>query len=456
MRLQPIACLALVAACTPPPSETPKAPAHVEGSPRSSNKGKPKPSPAPRREGDLLRPCKRATPEAAVAKATLDDLDAKIEKLPLDGDPGPLAEAVRALANTPCFALAFDDADETLAWSTALSLRTWWRDGGSDWLATYLGLGDPDRRFRVPPSPRRAMTLESEPADAPLRLLLCPSRAVDDGSCGRETAGWALRADHAFATGSQQGLPREGFCLHRLEAESHGSSPWTVYRGCISNHTTRRSALPLGAFRAPESGWFVLARVSMMMRAGCSEDLALFDLATGAAYYHRCPPYGSAQVEVGRVSLSALREAAWMTFLVDELDEEVRVFGELFYVDEKIPIEKPRGEKAPGGVVRISGSDEPMRLWSWILPRAPGGPLVTRASGLYELSGAGAWHASLLLDVLDAGFQAGCAPATPPRPLPAPTEGRAAELFGRYRDAVTTITAARAQTAPRAPCPPLP
>jgi hypothetical protein len=373
-------------------------------------------------------------------------------------DPTPLVAELRALAESPCMLLAAEDTDVPWAWTSALALRTWWQNGGHDWIYGVL-IDDGGRRAAgTAPTARHVLAADVSPIP-PLAPLLCPAKAVDDGSCGSETAGWALRADHALGrptswrTGSV-----ETWCGD--QARSAEASPYAVFRSCLNDSADARDMLPLGVFRAPTDGWFIVTESVFISIAGCVEDLAVYDLATGAAYVHRCMRGARpAHVHVGRVPVGAIREAAWMAMLEGTIERHVRPHVQWFTVPDAMSMERRRGERPASRRMLVSVSDMPVQTWSWM--RKKSGAFVGQASGSFPLGDAAANHASELLDVAEASFQPGCAPVPPPRSIPwdhvgppvKPGDENLHDVFDRLGAAQAAIMAA----APgRGPCAPLP
>lgn len=136
--------------------------------------------------------------EADAALIAFRSLDARLkEARPTEDATAPRA-ALAALLAGPCFAMAQREAPDGFVFDSMLSLATWWKAGGREWLRGYPSLpNDGDRMAHevgwdlwIPPSVPRALTLDTQPS-GPMIPLLC---AVTDGHCGAETAGWLVRA----------------------------------------------------------------------------------------------------------------------------------------------------------------------------------------------------------------------------------------------------------------------
>jgi hypothetical protein len=429
--------LVAIVACAPPNAPRP-APPDVSSRPSTrAAAGGTAETAASSPDATLVRPCPRPSPEAQAAEVALQRISAKVYAIGAADDPKPLESELRALAAMPCFALAFEDGVTPLEWTSGLALRTWWQDGGHEWFATYLALGDvgSQKTVATAPTPRRALTVDTS-AGHPLLPLLCPLQEVDRGACGIETAGWVIRANVALhlrpglttthphgrselcATQARSGESQRRIAeIHQLKVNA---TPYAFFRACVNDVAQREESLPLGAFRAPKHGWFIVMRGVFISPSGCHDNLGVYDLATGAAYRYRCLPNASpAQLYVGRVHLGALREAAWMAMLTTTTERDVRLAAETFEVPTGMTIERRRGERVPPLRLIASETDTPMYVWSWMRSRPGGVGPAGRASGVFHDARVGAGrHAAELLEIVEASFERGCAPAPPPRPIP--------------------------------------
>lgn len=373
---------------------------------------------APLRDDSLVVPCSSTGDDATLAKQKIDALSPRVEALRANDSPNALGAEIDALLSTPCYALARADGDARLQWSSGLALRTWWTDGGHAWLAHFTTIdADSDRRIiGTPPTPRATFTLDTARPDEPLRPLLCPTKAVDDRSCGVETAGFRIRADRADPHVTDAG-DRGRYCADAIARDTSGASAYEIFRACVSA-AAGKDVLPLGAFQAPKDGWFIVTHSVFIALAGCRENVAAYDLATGSAYYVGCRPTAPPRLAIGRVALGALREAAWMSMLQHETELGIRTHGRWFDLPKGIALAKRPGEKTDGYRVSISTSDAPALDWAWL--RSDGGSaLHGQASGRFDTSSSSlSAHASQLLAIVDATFQEGCTPAPLPGPLP--------------------------------------
>jgi hypothetical protein len=405
-------------------------------------------------DADLILPCKAGTPEHSAAKTDLSALADAIRDVADDGDPQPAVDQLTALLETTCFALNVGEATDGLDFDSAVSLKTWWDDGGESWVEHYLDIAD-RRATVIPPSPRRSLTT-AKPAGKraktpkkaanaaatpngphPLSPLLCSAadaRSSSTTGCGHETTGWALRADRDLTRrAAGQTWKLEEACAKEAAA-MEPNERFAGYRDCLDEVAIRRTALPLGRFKAPTDGWFV---VSGPRRRGCVE-LSTYDLATGAAYtVSECTPRsgraGQSSSPVlalasGKIPLPLLREAAWMIMMAPVAQTGVRVDATSFEVPAAIAIERVSGTlRGIGASSRCGGSGTP-RSWSWM--REKNGVLVGQASGLLR------WpigiedaesHAAELLEIAEDGIELGCAPAAAPARITWTSPGPAIE-----------------------------
>jgi hypothetical protein len=429
-------------------------------------------APEPRETGDpeetleeddesMLTPCTEGPTRRAAADAARQ-LDQKISALADAADPKALTEELHALLETPCFKLSAGDPIDGLVFSSALSLKSWWSDGGESWAGHYLELGD-QRRIVVPPTPRGALVLDKKTAKLPLAPLLCPASAASDssaGACGRETLGWARRADRALAMRAQVAQASwnkksEESCADEAKKEEP-SERYSTYRTCVDDLAVRRSALPLGRFKAPTDGWLVLESG----RGGCGE-LRAYDLASGAAVVIDGCAAGSSRrggamtTKTGRVSIASLREAAWMLFMWPTAERRVRTETSTFEVPKDIVIERKDG-MGFGSLGSIGcGTSSSMRRWSWMRGGASGA-LTGQISGILRPSSCDDVedHAAELMSIADDSFEEGCSPKGPPaaiawtKPGPAASGGEGAQFDDPQGDPLRdALVKAKAKTA---------
>jgi hypothetical protein len=407
----------------------------------------------PTDERTFIEPCAPSNPEVASARRKIEALDRRIDSLAADADPAELGGEIRALFGMRCFELARADVGHSFEWDSALSLRSWWRDGGRDWLRGSLFVEAAPGRPIVGTPPDVRFALTSESATTPIAPLLCPARAVDNRSCGAETGGYRLRADEA-PQNRRDAIDPSTYCAD-VARKNASASRYAAFRACLEE-SGRIDALPLGVFQAPKDGWFVVSHSVFIAQAGCRENVTAYDLATGATYAVGCRPAPPLRVAVGRVPLGALREAAWMSMLQHTATIGVRTSVRWFDVPADIPVRRLVDEMVTSPRLVIEWSDAPVVDWAWIRKGkgAVSGRFETPTSSLSA-------HAASLLRIMDEGFQEGCAPSAPPiipwtalGPNVAPSERTdVGELFAFVDRAKTLLPAARAGTAP---CPVVP
>lgn len=447
-------------ACGAAGAEAPASPRVVEmaasdgGSPRSeptNARDAASPSAAP---SSAVTPCKTGTPAHGEATAAVDSLRRGIASLGAEDDPKALGDALRALLATPCFRLLHES--DPLVFDSGLSLRSWWEAGGERWVRHALALdthgpiadgGTTSPAFVwVSPTPRRTLTRESAPS-SPLAPLLCSAR---DEDCGRETRGWTARTHDAFEHHARErqpvGLEHNAHRRCRDEALADRNGEWfEAFRSCMELNAGRTRALPLGRFRAPREGWLVLRG-----RRGhyplCDETRA-YDLATGIAYIAgscsglalradgsvdrtTTSPAKAGHItvsEAGRLPIENLREAALMTLLAPETQDDVIEHGFGWVLPGEIVVEartSRSGRLFPSG--RHSTAQSTI-TWAWL--RAGRTVASGELTWPFDSDHAGSDHAVKLIAIAEAAFTPlgpkECAEAAPPLPELESLRGRA-------------------------------
>ncbi len=400
-------------------------------------------------ERDLVKPCADG-PERQAAQAAYDALDTRIGALADADDPKPLAKELDALLATECFRLSANDPHDALVFDSGASLRTWWEAGGSDWVSHYLALDD-RRVVLVPPTPRKTLAALVG-AKHPLASLVCA-----DASCGKETTGFARRAERALELrmGARSWKETEQCEKEALE-EKDESLRYSAFRGCLDGATPRRTAMPLGRTKAPSSGWLVV-----QTSRRCAE-LRAYDLATGAAFVAKDGCSGKA-FAAGRVPVALLREAAWMMLFGPTAERRVRTTWTSYDVPTSIEIEEPALHGSSIGIGCSCCGVRTSRAWSWMRER--GGRWRGQVSGILRVGSScddAEDHAGELLQIVDDAFEEGCSPAAPPASIAwnEPGEavgGRATASFDdpQYqvlRDALSGSTGLRRSASPRGSC----
>lgn len=395
----------------------------------------------------LVSYCAPGGPEARAARDAVRALQGAIE------DPGVSLEALAAryaaLREGPCFAPASHFAP---SFGSRAALRVWWDEGGGEWLHHFARGHAPGSALEIviPPEARPALSLEASPRDHRLRSLLC---SETDEACGRETAGWTLRAQAAFDAHAARERERARHAALRVAEEGDAEAATRAtetsrfarcgelareaptlerfprWRECISEMRDSVSALPVGRVQAPARGWLVL-RGRRGHYQFCDEIRA-YDLATGAAYVaSSCGGLvlgsgGSVQgdaTDAGRTSgasagglpVDALREAAWMLLLGPEVDRHHQPMRRVL-----LPIDVPSQYRSDvvGVMGRSSGwasSDQTRLRWAWV----DGRRILAAGMLTWPSSDAAAEdHAASLVRVVEAALAPGCAPAALPRGL---------------------------------------
>jgi HEAT repeat protein len=410
------------------------------------------------------------TPEATRSREALEALDDKIQALTSDGDLRRAIGDIRSLLGTRCFRLAAEQGDP-LEFEHPLSLQTWWDAGGRAWLTSYidrprLGRVDDLREHVVfPPTPRKVLTLETDP-DHMLAPLLC---SLTDESCGRETRGWAERARDAFSAAVVRDRSRreDAFPVNsealaaRCETEvgRNAASEYSMWMECLAEHRVRDWALPLGHFRAPDRGWLVIRG-----RRGHYEfcdELGVYDMETGAAYvakscsglhlraggsvdFEATNAAREVTVEAGRLDVANLREAVWMILLAPQA-KEVFLSADYFPIPEGMtptPPDSDRAWQVFGGVWGSSGQTQ--LSWSWLM--ADGQVLASGTLTWPSSYAAPEAHAADLLRISELGLRPECPPALFPAFAPEPLragvsarDARPQELTALQGELATTL-----------------
>jgi HEAT repeat protein len=400
------------------------------------------------------------TSEATRSREALEALDQRIRNLKSDDDLRQASADLRSLLGSRCFWLAAEQG-EPPEFEHPLSLRTWWETGGQAWLTSYvdrprLGRVDDLREHVVfPPTPRRVLALDKAPTTFP-RSLLC---SLADENCGREAQGWAERARDAFSASVVQNRAREedAFPVNsqalaaRCEAEVRGygrTSAYASWIACLAEHRVPGWALPLGHYRAPEGGWFVIRG-----RRGHYEfcdELGVYDVEKGAAYVAKsCSglhlrPDGSVNfeatnaarkttVEAGRVNVGNLREAVWMVVLAPQ-SQEAYLSADYFPLPQGMVPTPPESDDGRRAFGMTWNSGQTQLSWSWI---AADGQVLASGTLTWPSSySAPEAHAADLLRVAELGLIPGCPPAILPTFVAATSQSGVSAIDARPQEVV--------------------
>jgi hypothetical protein len=206
---------------------------------------------------------------------------------------------------------------------------------------------------------------------------------------------------------------------------------FSAWRQCQEARQLEQVAFPIGRTRAPTAGW-LLVEGRRGHHTFCDEARA-YHLATGSAYRiascsglalqpggsvdHRATDRGRAlTIEIGHLPVDALREAAWLLVLLDELEHRVVAGGFGIYLPKGMPVFSNTEELGSlgGSILGVSSSSADTVL-SWRVLDADrllkSGALTCSPT---RLDDAEEEYAVTLLRVAEAGFVAGCPDVLPP------------------------------------------
>lgn len=382
--------------------------------------------------------CAADSREAKGARTALAKLVKQIAALPPERDPAPLEKQLKALLESSCFRIARHEFFGKF--DSGLALKIWWNSGGNQWLTSVLSK---DRVLVLPPEQRATLSLNGTP-EQPLAALLC---SLADPACGRQTSGWAERAEAALAAraraatvaahekaeqtarDSKQTPFRPADCAARAR-EAPPDLGYQQWHTCIEKLYPAQDALPLGRVRAPTHGfWVVHGRRG---HYGFCDELRAYDLASGAAYVAqscgelRLSADGSVnglrtdagrgrQVLTGQLPIDNLREAVWMALLRDKVESHKRVQAYSVAIPVDIKVQLP----LHGTYERVLSSSfggwfstaQTQLSWMWV----DGGRVLGRGTLTWpDSSDAAEDYAVELLRIAEAGMTPGCSPTPPP------------------------------------------
>ena len=393
--------------------------------------------------GTVVTRCERTSKEHQDARQAYEGVRARIEALDVSSDIRPALAALDELLHMTCFRLAIEHGPPP--WPAhPVALKTWWEDGGSMWLWTFIeplreGLVADLRTVALAPPDARTVLSSETNRDPALAPLLCP---LSEATCGADTQGWMERAREALRlrpppehwSDERKGDPDIWHACAQQAASRSSDDAYTAWRNCLTTHRAAPPAFPLGRTRAPRRGWLLVT--GRRGHYDFCDGVRAYDLATGAAYVaESCA--GLALKEKGEVDFGAtdaarrttlragsvpadnLREAAWMIFLKSEIEErntEASRYPIPRGMAVRYRVGPPLGEKPAS---RIWSTAWTILHWRWLEDGRH-----TRAEG--ELT----WptsddraeaYAATLLDITERAFVEGC----PPAPLPTlpPTSG---------------------------------
>ncbi len=430
--------VALVPSCAPP--KPPAPPVDTRTPTASSRPADPEaspPKPVAAQTAAFVEPCKPDTPAYDAAYAAYDALDEAMKALSKTADPKPtLAELDRLLA-MPCLEHAANHLPYQLADAdTGWAVKDWWQRGGSSWVHFYLEIGGPpstgfdSHHIDVPVGVRPTLTRQSRPSH-PLFHLLCEQ---DDEACHATPAGWRRRAESWFALDAERRLaeqdPRHDSdrCLERAK-EHPEPERFMRWYDCMQQSYEKRRMFPLGGMRAAEDGWLVIQ--GRRGHYSFCDEIRAYDLKTGAFYatqscsglalrrngsvdHQKTDDARKPKQIVGRLPLDAIREAAWMILVADELSDR----GVDWHANPAIPDELRVGWPADSGFGGIGlggfGMSSAQTTLAWKYQRK--GKQLTSGTLRWpnDYNHAGKDHAVKLLQIAEEDLVEGCAPARLP------------------------------------------
>ena len=386
------------------------------------------------REGQTIRRCTPMSAAHVKAKANLARLSGKMVRLANIDALDPVLKEFHWLLRTECFWMAAE-AGRLPSPDSTRSFKEWWSSGGEDWLASYLELpqyGETSAlrpHVVIPPDTRPTLDLETARGHR-LQSLLCSPR---DAACGARTRGWVVRADLQFSSfrAPNWNNDAEQRQLSPEEAsrgcEATAGQNYQAWRTCVESKRRTRTALPLGAFKAPEVGWLVIA--GRRGHYDFCDTVRAYDLETGTVFMSdSCSglalvPGGGVNVaqtnkqrkesvRSGTISVDNLREALWM-MLFEREAAEVQLAAEVVPLPAGMTPEITIQDRT-GDTIGIWGgwnSGQTSLVWRW-LPTDQ-----TRFDG--ELTWPGSYeaaedHAATLLDIAEESLVEGCPRRTPP------------------------------------------
>lgn len=373
-----------------------------------------------------MRPCPPDSTEYKKALEQLIKFNNFLAKLSPFSDVRPAQKKFNQLLELPCLQMALH-TDGKLKADSAWALKTFWTNGGEDWLMSYLNLGLPNQPYLqrvVSPSDMPiTLTLESK-RKHPLFSLLC---SVKDTECLSKTSGWKLRAELKFigpvnsellSEEAQKLKESDKKCLEKVRSlkEDLRFSHWL---DCVKGFREENWTFPLGAIRMPEEGWFYIHGRRGHYPPFCDEIRA-YDLKTGSAYIVQSCLNQVRRIlkkSMGFLLRENLREAIWMVLMANELKESFTYASYYDLPREILPIlpQEDMGILTKLGTLIRSAkfSTEQTKLaWSYVVQ----GKLIASDSLTWpnDFNNPGKDHAVDLINIAENSFVSGC----PSAPLP--------------------------------------
>lgn len=374
--------------------------------------------------------CDKGSSALTEARTLHEALDQLVEALPADGSTKAFNTQVTALYNHACLAVARgDEPMMSFELTSGLEAKTYWDDGLSIWLRSYLDLADgTDTTVWLPPTRRDIVTPQTHAAD-PLAPWLCSADPED--ACARPVSGWALRAQRYFELWSGSGKPASSDCDSTL-SEGTAQGAYTRWRACENKALPRHASLPIGGLGLVDSGWVVL--YGRLGHYQYCDSVTAFDLRSGAHYsFAACdhrpeldgmeragavePPSPDIVVTVGTIDAERVREFAWAAM-------------SMRYVQSDVVTERGLGRQLPDGVTVVR-HDDPFHIgglgmsgtgssgsttlgWTWS-QRSGNAEVFGELTRTRSHRDAAEDYAGQLLSVAQLGLKPGCAPADLPK-----------------------------------------
>ena len=296
--------------------------------------------------GQYVSPCPAKSEEAKAARRALTEVSRQIHSLSPDEDTSAVAKRLWDLHEMRCFEGSMETWRPYSA-TRGEGLKRWWKDGGEEWLRSYLEQAAGSRTVVIPPDVRTSLT--ASPGTA-LSTVVCPR----DQTCP-ESSAWKRRTQSAIlATWKAErewwnppekfAPPKRKDCVARL-AGIPKEAQYTALRDCWERTRVRTPLLPIGEVRLPKEGWLIL-RGRRGHYSFCDEVRA-YSLKTGSAYIasscsalalvsgghvdaHATDKGRKLEVTAGKVPVDALRDTTLLLMIHESVDKAVQPKAERF------------------------------------------------------------------------------------------------------------------------------
>lgn len=367
-------------------------------------------------QGNVATPCAKDSPAWRETKAKIDAFDALLERARSNEDGRKVRAAVDELRGQACL-FYLRESDRDVEEASLVELKSWWSDGGEKWVRSYLELAGPNPQIVIPPDFRQE--LEVEPKH-PLHPLLC---AEDDAACDE---GDRWRAELQRALEAQHVEEQKRYADEVPRDACKGT--YADWRICIEDRRPRQTALPLGRWRLPDSGWLVI-RGRRGHYSFCDEVRA-YSLKSGAAYVSSsCSKLflqdrgtvdaketnkkREGTVHVGTLPLAELRRAAMAILMIPHVEEQIQRKAAVYPLPQGLKPSWPADELHASGLGKSFWMSSAQTRLAWTFRDARGvtthGHLTWPDSANLAEAVAAQW-----LSTLEAKLAEGC----PPEPLP--------------------------------------